>query len=152
MSNEHYASAVAPSNMEHFKNTDLVVREDIILKTQELAELLSTSDEVQIYKKAEQQIASHKHIQTLISTIKKKQKEIVAFEKFNNSKMVEKIEQEIDVLQNELDAIPIVSEFKQTQTDINYLLQHVMSIIKDTISDNIHVESASEQPPKTCSD
>lgn len=55
--------------------------------------------------------------------------------------MVSKIEGEIEVLQDELDEIPIVSEFKQTQQDINYLLQLVMDVIKDTISEKINVES-----------
>jgi cell fate (sporulation/competence/biofilm development) regulator YmcA (YheA/YmcA/DUF963 family) len=139
-------------HMEHFTNTELIVREDIIKRTKELADLLTTSDEIQIYQKAEKQIAEHKHIQSLISAIKKKQKEIVAFESFQNEQMVAKIEKEIEQLQQELDAIPIVSEFKQTQEDINYLLQQVMSIIRDTISEKIHVESGSTDQPATYSD
>ncbi|MEW9697635.1 RicAFT regulatory complex protein RicA family protein [Paenibacillus sp. SI8] len=136
--------------MEEYTNTELIVREDILAKAKELAELLTTSNEVQFYQKAEKQISSNPDIQTLISSIKKKQKEIVAFEKFQNPKMVEKIEGEIDSLQDELDGIPIVSEFKQTQEDINYLLQLVMSVIRDTISDKINVEAGSSEAPTSC--
>ncbi|MCM3272022.1 RicAFT regulatory complex protein RicA family protein [Paenibacillus elgii] len=126
--------------MELYTNTELIVREDILDKAKELAGLLATSNEVQFFQQAEQQIAGNDHIQTLISAIKKKQKEIVAFESFENKKMVEKIEKEIDELQDQLDSIPIVSQFKQSQEDINYLLQLVMSVIRDTISDTITVE------------
>ncbi|MCP1305800.1 RicAFT regulatory complex protein RicA family protein [Paenibacillus tyrfis] len=126
--------------MELYTNTEMIVREDILGKAKELAGLLATSSEVQFFQQAEQQIAGNDHIQTLISAIKKKQKEIVAFESFENKKMVEKIEKEIDELQDQLDSIPIVSQFKQSQEDINYLLQLVMSVIRDTISDTITVE------------
>lgn len=138
--------------MEHYTNTELIVREDILAKAKELAELLTTSNEVQFYQQAEQKISGNEHIQKLISAIKKKQKEIVAFEKFQNAKMVEKIEKEIDELQDELDGIPIVSEFKQSQEDINYLLQLVMSVVRDTISDKINVEAGQASSPSSCSE
>jgi cell fate (sporulation/competence/biofilm development) regulator YmcA (YheA/YmcA/DUF963 family) len=138
--------------MEHFTNTELIVREDILEKAKELASLLTTSTEVQFYQKAEKQISTNDHIQQLISIIKKKQKEIVAFESFQNKKMVEKIEKEIDELQDELDGIPIVGEFKQTQEDINYLLQLVMSVVRDTISEKINVEAGTASSPSTCSE
>ncbi|TDF98351.1 RicAFT regulatory complex protein RicA family protein [Paenibacillus piri] len=129
--------------MECFTNTEMIVREDIMAKAKELADLISTSNEVQFFQKAEVQISSNDQIQTLISAIKKKQKEIVAFESFENKKMVEKIEKEIEELQNQLDSIPIVNEFRQSQEDINYLLQLVMSVIRDTVSEKITVESSS---------
>ncbi|MNR20001.1 hypothetical protein D3C85_1368200 [compost metagenome] len=128
----------------------MIVREDILAKAKELADLLTTSNEVQFYQKAEKQIASNPDIQTIISSIKKKQKEIVAFETFQNKKMVEKIENEIEVLQDELDGIPIVNEFKQTQEDINYLLQLVMSVVRDTISEKINVEAGAAEAPSSC--
>lgn len=138
--------------MEMHTNTEMIVREDILAKAKELAALLSTSNEVQFYQKAEKQISNNDHIQTLISAIKKKQKEIVAFETFQNQKMIDKIEGEIEQLQDELDSIPIVSEFKQTQEDINYLLQLVMTVIRDTISETINVEEGKEEARSTCSE
>jgi cell fate (sporulation/competence/biofilm development) regulator YmcA (YheA/YmcA/DUF963 family) len=139
-------------DIEHFTNTELIVREDILSKAKELANLLTTSTEVQFYQKAERQIAGNEHIQKLISSIKKKQKEIVAFETFKNEKMVQKIEKEIEELQDELDGIPVVSEFKQTQEDINYLLQLVMSVVRDTISEKINVEEGAASSPSNCSE
>lgn len=130
-----------------FNSRDLIVREDIMEKAKELAELIGTSEEVQHFQKAEKLIQRHERVQELISMIKKKQKEIVAFESFQNKAMVEKIEREIDVLQDELDGIPVVSEFQQSQSDINYLLQLIMSVIRDTVSEKVNVESGSESAP-----
>jgi cell fate (sporulation/competence/biofilm development) regulator YmcA (YheA/YmcA/DUF963 family) len=139
--------------MEHYTNTELLVREDILAKAKELADLIATSNEVQFFQKAEKQIAQNEQVQKLISAIKKKQKEIVAFETtFKNPQMVEKIEKEIDELQDQLDAIPIVSEFKQTQQDINYLLQLVVGVIRDTVAEKINVEAGQAAAPSSCSD
>lgn len=137
----HDHASMQCSNMETYTNTEMIVREDILTKAKELAELISTSNEVQFFQKAESQIASNDQIQVIISAIKKKQKEIVAFESFENKKMVEKIEKEIEELQDQLDNIPIVNEFRQSQEDINYLLQLVMGVIRDSISEKITVES-----------
>ncbi|MUG45644.1 RicAFT regulatory complex protein RicA family protein [Paenibacillus woosongensis] len=130
-----------------FDSRDLVIREDIMAKAKELAELIGTSEEVQHFQKAEELIRKHERVQTLISAIKKKQKEIVAFQSFQNQAMVDKIEREIDELQDELDEIPLVTEFQQSQSDINYLLQLVISVIRDTVSEKVNVESGSESAP-----
>lgn len=127
-----------------FDSRELVIREDIMSKAKELAELIGTSEEVQQFQKAEKLIQQHERIQTLISAIKKKQKEIVAFETFQNQAMVQKIEREIEELQDELDGIPLVTEFQQSQSDINYLLQLVVSVIRDTVASKVNVESGSE--------
>ncbi|CAH0119893.1 MULTISPECIES: RicAFT regulatory complex protein RicA family protein [unclassified Paenibacillus] len=140
------------SNIPKFNSRDLIVREDIMAKAKELAELIYTSEEVQHYQKAEQKISNNERIQTLIASMKKKQKEIVAFEKFQNASMVAKIEKEIEQLQDELDGIPIVAEFQQSQSDINYLLQLIVSVISDTVSAKINVESGAVAASSDCSD
>ncbi|WMT39126.1 YlbF family regulator [Paenibacillus sp. D2_2] len=132
-----------------FDSRDLVIREDIMVKAKELADLIGTSEEVQTFKKAEEQIQKHDKVQSLISAIKKKQKEIVAFESFQNKAMVDKIEAEISVLQDELDGIPLVTDFQQSQSDINYLLQLVISVISDTVSEKVNVETGSGEPAMT---
>ncbi|MBH5316552.1 RicAFT regulatory complex protein RicA family protein [Paenibacillus sp. GSMTC-2017] len=136
-----------------FHTRDLIVKEDIMAKTKELAEIIFNSEEVQLYRRAEQQINANEKVQQLITKIKKKQKEVVAFETtFKNPDMVKKIEAEMEVLQDELDGMPIVSQFQQSQSDINYLLQLVVTIIRDTVSDRINVEDANEPAPEECSD
>ncbi|MFD1952945.1 RicAFT regulatory complex protein RicA family protein [Paenibacillus thailandensis] len=138
-------------NVPVFDTRDLLVREDIMAKAKELAGLIYTSEEVQFYRRAEKQIQSNDRVQSLIAQIKKKQKELVAFETtFKNEQMAKKIEAEMEKLQDELDGIPIVSEFQQSQADINYLLQLVVSIIRDTVSEKINVESAQAEAPEQC--
>lgn len=136
--------------MMSYDTKDLVIRDDIMSKAKELAELISGSEEVQQFQKAEEKIRNHERVQSLIATIKKKQKEIVAFESFQNQEMVAKIEKEIEALQDEIDGIPLVNEFQQSQSDINYLLQLVISVIHDTVSEKVNVEAGTEAPPSSC--
>ncbi|AIQ13262.1 RicAFT regulatory complex protein RicA family protein [Paenibacillus durus] len=136
--------------MMSYDTRDLIVRDDIMAKAKELASLISTSEEVKQFQQAEEKIRNHERVQGLIAQMKKKQKEIVAFESFGNKAMVTKIEDEINDLQDEIDSIPLVTEFQQSQTDINYLLQLVVSVIRDTVSEKINVEAGSEAPPSKC--
>lgn len=129
-----------------------VVRDDILKKAGEIARLLQSSEEVQHFRQAEEKVQKHPQIQQLISAMKKKQKEIVAFESLRNQTMVAKIEQELEELQEQLDNIPIVTEFQQSQVEINDILQSVMSAIRDTVSEKVHVETGSEAPPSSCGD
>ncbi|WP_127583878.1 RicAFT regulatory complex protein RicA family protein [Paenibacillus koleovorans] len=139
--------------IEKFNVRDLIVREDIMDRTKQLANLISTSEEVIFYRKAEQMIKDNKEVQDLIKLIKKRQKEAVAFESFQNQKMVDKINGEIEALQDQLDGFPVVEQFKQAQEDINYLLQMVVSVVRDTVSDNIKLDEESVASSlKTCSD
>ncbi|MCG7376847.1 YlbF family regulator [Paenibacillus sp. ACRSA] len=136
--------------MPTYDTRNLVIRDDIMGKAKELADMLGTSEEVRQFQQAESKIRDHERIQQLIATIKKKQKEIVAFESFKNADMVNKIEQEITDLQDELDSIPLVTEFQQSQSDINYLLQLVISVIRDTVSEKVNVEAGTDSPPTSC--
>lgn len=149
---EHGHDCDTHRNMEKYTATELIVRADIMDKAMELASLLSTSDEVAFYQKAEKQVQSNAEIQDLIKLIKKRQKEVVAFEKFQNQKMVDKINGELEELQDKLDNYPIVSQFKQAQEDINYLLQLVVGVIRDTVSEKIQVEDAAPAVESNCSD
>lgn len=136
--------------MMSYDTRDLVIQEDVMAKAKELADLISSSEEVQQFQQAEEKIRTHDRVQDLITVIKKKQKEIVAFESFRNKDMVAKIEAEIEVLQDEIDGIPVVVEFQQSQSDINYLLQLVISVIRDTVSEKVNVEVGTDSPPSSC--
>ncbi|WP_127531712.1 RicAFT regulatory complex protein RicA family protein [Paenibacillus kobensis] len=139
--------------IQSFHTRDLIVRKDVMEKAKELADLIYTSEEVTRYRKAEKQIQAHERVQSVMALLKKKQKEVVAFEKtFKNEAMAKKIEQEMEELQDELDGIPVVAQFQQSQSDINYLLQLVIGVVRDTVAEKLEVEGASEtEEPADCS-
>lgn len=117
--------------------TDLVSRKDILDKARELSDYIANSNEVDFFKKAEQKIKKNDKVQTLISQIKRKQKEAVNAEHLQKSNLLAQIESDLDALNNQLDEIPIVQEFKQSQVDVNDLLQLVTSVISNTVTEKI---------------
>ncbi|WP_337912555.1 RicAFT regulatory complex protein RicA family protein [Paenibacillus arenosi] len=145
-------AAKSACGVPKFEAAEVLVREDIMQKAKHLAELICTTEEVKQYQEAEKLIQKHEHVQKTIAMLKKKQKEIVAFESFNNTAMVEKIEAELEALQDEIDNVPLVVQFQQSQTDVNYLLQLIMSVIRDSVSEKINVEAGRADDPETCSD
>ncbi len=126
-----------------FDNRELIVREDILARARELAHLITTTEEVQLFQRAEKLIQANEKVQGLIAQLKKRQKELVAFETtFKNEQMAAKIQKEIDQLQDELDNMPVVQQFQQSQVDVNYLLQSIVSIIRDTVAEKVDMEAA----------
>ncbi len=50
---------------------------------------------------------------------------------------LEKVEKELDRMQNELDAIPVVEEFKDTQVVVNDVLQLITGTIARSVTKDI---------------
>lgn len=123
------------------ENTVLYTDKDILEKARELAGMIARTKEVDFYKRAEQQIKHNEHVQSLISQLKQKQKQIVMFESMNKPDLAKKVEEEFNQLQDELDSIPIVVEFKQSQVDVNDLLQMVTHVITNTVSEKIILDT-----------
>lgn len=114
-----------------------VSTKEIMEKARQLADLIVQSEEVDFYRRAEQQIKRSQKVQSLIAQIKRKQKELVHARHLKKEQLAAQLEQELERLQDELDEIPIVAEFKESQLEINDLLQMVTNVIANTISEKI---------------
>lgn len=112
-------------------------KDEIVQKAKEVAKMISETEEVEFFKQAELQVNEHERIQQLISEIKRMQKEAVNLQHYGKSEALKQAEEKIDELQNELDEIPLVKEFKQSQVDVNGLLQLVAGTISNTVTDEI---------------
>lgn len=118
--------------------------DSILGQARELAALIADSEEVERFKQAEKKISANESVQMIIATIKQKQKRIVTLEHNRKYDQIPALEQEIDALQDELDQIPIVAEFKQSQADINELLQMVTNVIANKVSETIIVSTGGD--------
>lgn len=119
----------------------LYTHKEILAKARELAGMIAQTKEVDFYKRAEQQIKQNERVQRMIGELKKKQKQLVMFEAMNKKELAQKVEQEFNQLQDELDSIPIVAQFKQSQLDVNDLLQMVTHVITNTVSERIILDT-----------
>lgn len=126
------------------EQTNIYTQKEILDKARELASMISRTNEVDFFKRAELQIKHNERVQDLIQELKQKQKQMVMFESINKPEMVVKIETEYNQLHEELDSIPIVTEFKQSQVDVNDLLQMVTNVITNTVSERIILDTGGD--------
>ncbi|AZU61565.1 RicAFT regulatory complex protein RicA family protein [Neobacillus mesonae] len=112
-------------------------KDDIVARAAELASMIADTEEVDFFKRAEAHIHENPKVKTLISDIKGLQKQAVNLQHYGKPEALKKVEDKIASIEAELDAIPVVQEFKQSQLEVNELLQLIASTISNTVTDEI---------------
>ncbi|MDT0159306.1 RicAFT regulatory complex protein RicA family protein [Bacillus sp. AG4(2022)] len=116
-------------------------KDDIIARARELAQIIAETEEVDFFKRAEAQIHSNEKVRTAITSIKGLQKQAVNLQHFGKEEALKKTEAKIEELERQLDEIPVVQEFKQSQVEVNELLQLVANTISNKVTDEILVST-----------
>src|SRR5690625_6358241 len=112
-------------------------RKEVLDEAKQLATMLAKTEEIERFKQLEAKINSNEKIQRLISRIKALQKQAVNLQAYDKREALKKIETEIDLLQDELDQIPIVIEFKEIQKVLNDVLQLVSGTIAREVTNHV---------------
>jgi len=112
-------------------------KDEIVQKARELAKMIAETEEVEIFKQAEAKIHENEKVRTMIAKIKSLQKQAVNLQHYGKTEALKKVEAQIDDIYEQLSDIPIVEQFKQSQVEINDLLQLVASTISKTVTDEI---------------
>lgn len=112
-------------------------KDDIIRRATEIAQMIAETEEVEFFKKAEAKIHANEKVAQTIKTIKGLQKQAVNLQHYGKENALQNVEEKIAKLEAELDELPIVQEFKQSQIDVNDLLQIIASTISNTVTDEI---------------
>jgi cell fate (sporulation/competence/biofilm development) regulator YmcA (YheA/YmcA/DUF963 family) len=112
-------------------------KDDIVARAKELANMIAETEEVDFFKRAEAQIHVNTKVSTLISDIKGLQKQAVNLQHYGKPEALKKVENKIASIEQELDEIPVVQEFKQSQIEVNELLQLIATTISNKVTDEI---------------
>ncbi|RKQ37553.1 RicAFT regulatory complex protein RicA family protein [Oceanobacillus halophilus] len=112
-------------------------RKDVLEEAKKLAEMLSGTDEIDRFKQVEAKLNENQKVQKLIQKIKTLQKQAVNFQAYGKQEALKKVDEEIDRLQNEIDEIPVVQEFKETQVVVNDVLQLVSGTIAREVTNSV---------------
>lgn len=112
-------------------------KDDIVERAKQLAKMIAESEEVDFFKKAEAKIHENEKVRELIASIKSLQKQAVNFQHYEKTEALKKTEEKIEQLEKELDDIPVVQQFKESQIDVNDLLQIVANTISNTVTDEV---------------
>lgn len=115
----------------------MYTRKEILDEARILADMLAQTEEIERFKQLEAQINQNENIQQLISSIKTLQKQAVNLQAYQKTEALKVVEQKIDELQAELDAIPIVQEFKEIQLIVNDILQLVTKTIAREVTNKV---------------
>lgn len=112
-------------------------RDEIIEKAKEIAIMIANTEEVDFFKRAEEQINENKSIREKIASLKSLQKQAVNFQQYGKERALQLIEDKITKIETEIDEVPIVQEFKQSQVEVNDLLQLVSNTIANGVTNEI---------------
>lgn len=112
-------------------------KDEVVAYAKDLARMVAETEEVDFFKRAEAQIHGNPNVRTLISDIKGLQKQAVNLQHYGKIEALKKVEEKIASIEQELDEIPVVQEFKQSQLEVNELLQIIASTISNTVTDEI---------------
>ena len=115
----------------------LYTKEDLIKKSHEIAHMIANTPEVEFFKKAEAQINENQQVRERIASLKSLQKQAVNFQHLGKEKALKMIEDKIAKIEEEINDIPVVQQFKESQGDVNDLLQLVSNTIANTVTNEI---------------
>jgi len=119
-------------------------RKQILDEAKHLADMLSNTEEINQFKKLEAKINANEKVQEKIKKIKTLQKQAVNLQAYEKTEALKKVEAEIDRLHDELDAIPIVQEFKEIQVVVNDVLQLVSKTIAREVTNRVIEETGGD--------
>ncbi|WHY35993.1 RicAFT regulatory complex protein RicA family protein [Cytobacillus firmus] len=112
-------------------------KNEIVERAKDLARMIAETEEVDFFKRAEAQINDNEKVSATITAIKGLQKQAVNLQHYGKAEALKKTEEKIAKLEQQLDEIPVVQEFKQSQVDVNELLQIVANTISNTVTDEV---------------
>ncbi|MEH7504800.1 RicAFT regulatory complex protein RicA family protein [Neobacillus drentensis] len=119
-------------------------KDDIVARATDLARMIAETEEVDFFKRAEAQLNDNKKVHTLIADIKGLQKQAVNLQHYGKPEALKKVEDKIASIEQELDEIPVVQDFKQSQIEVNELLQIIASTISNTVTDEIIISTGGD--------
>src|SRR5699024_7145802 len=99
--------------------------------------MLANTEEIDRSKQEAEKINSNETVQQLMSKIKLLEKQVVNLQAYDKAEALKKVEAEIEQLQEELDSIPVVEEFKEIQGVVNDVLQMVSGTIAREVTNHV---------------
>ena len=118
--------------------TKLYTKDEIVKKAKEIAHMIANTEEVEFFKKAEEQINENQFVREKIASLKTLQKQAVNFQHLGKERALKTMETKIEGIEQEIDELPVVQQFKQSQVEVNDLLQLVSSAIANTVTKRSH--------------
>lgn len=115
----------------------MYTKQEIVEEAKRLGKMMAETEQVEFFKKAEAKIHENKDVREGMASLKSLQKQSVNFQNYGKERAYEMTEEKIKKIQDELDEMPIVDQFKDSQRQMNELLQLVSHAISKTVTDEV---------------
>jgi|SRR5699024_2368575 len=122
----------------------LYTRDQVLEEAKQLAHMLSNIEEINRFKIIEAKINQNERLQSLIKKLKVLQKQAVNLQAYGKDKALTIVEKEIKNIEDEIDEMPIVQEFKEVQDVVNDVLQLITGTIARSVTNNIIEETGGD--------
>ncbi|MBO1152656.1 YlbF family regulator [Streptococcus thermophilus] len=103
---------------------------------EELIDLLKHHEAV-LFQEAEESIGQIPQISDLAGQMKAYQQEAVLFQKIEKQRAYEEAGEQADLIQHELENLPIVQDYRQKMQDASDLIQYVTKSIEERINEEL---------------
>lgn len=115
----------------------MYTKDDIVSEAKKLGRMIASTEEVEFFKTAEAKIHEHEEIRKRMASLKSLQKQAVNFQEYGKERAYQMTEEKIKKIEDELDEMPIVTQFKQSQSEVNRILQMVSHAISSTVTEEV---------------
>lgn len=112
-------------------------KDEIVNEAKQLGKMMGETEQVEFFKKAEAKIHENKDVREKMASLKSLQKQAVNFQNYGKERAYQMTEEKIKKVEAELDEMPIVNQFKESQGQVNELLQMVSHAISQTVTNDI---------------
>ncbi|MGW9855592.1 cell fate (sporulation/competence/biofilm development) regulator YmcA (YheA/YmcA/DUF963 family) [Staphylococcus hominis] len=111
-------------------------KEEILKQANCVSNKIKSLELIKQYQNVEQQIHENSSIEQKMKQLKLQQKQSVNFQNYGKHQAFQKSEEEIYQLEKEINALPIVKEFRLAQFEANELLQLMVSTMEQRLNDH----------------
>ena len=110
-------------------------KDEILAEADKLSQRIQSLDTVKEYQAIEQQIHQNKNIETRMKDLKTTQKQSVNLQNYGKHQALRQSEDKIQDIEQNINVIPIVEEFRESQAEANDLLQMMISTMSNRLNE-----------------
>ncbi|WP_251516617.1 MULTISPECIES: RicAFT regulatory complex protein RicA family protein [Staphylococcus] len=111
-------------------------KDEILKAADDLSKQIEALETVKAYQNVEQQIHNNPRVADRMKDLKKNQKQSVNLQNYGKLEALKQSENKIQDIEENINVMPIVEEFRESQAEANELLQMMI----DTMADRLNIE------------
>jgi cell fate (sporulation/competence/biofilm development) regulator YmcA (YheA/YmcA/DUF963 family) len=100
---------------------------------EKLIQMLLENEDIQRYKRIEKHINTNKELKAKFNELKAIQKQLVNAKHIGKSEAIKSFQERYDECLEAIESYPLMSDYLALQSDINEVVQTIISIIEDGI-------------------